>query len=148
MSGDWAGASGDLSAGTNQYVGGMYEYASAVQQQILAHEIPPQFSGNANSGDVWSSANMITFRFNYMSIRYEYARIIDLYFEMFGYKVNRVMVPNIHTRSNWNYIKTIGCNCIGNVPQDDLQEFKNLFDRGFTVWHNPSTYLDYSQNNT
>ena len=66
---------------------------------------------------------------------------------MFGYKVNKLMVPNIHTRSNWNYIKTIGCNCTGNVPQEDLQEFKNLFDRGFTVWHNPSTYLDYSQSN-
>lgn len=147
-SGDWMGAGGDISSGTNQIVGGMWDYANAVQQQILAHEVPPQFSGNANSGDVWASANMITYRFNYMSIRAEYARIIDLYFEMFGYKVNRVMVPNIHTRSKWNYIKTIGCNCIGNVPQDDLNEFKALFDRGFTIWHDPATYLDYSQNNT
>ena len=147
VSGDMVGASGDLGAGGSQITGGMWDYASAVQQEILAQEVPPQFAGNANSGDVWASANMITYRFNYMSIRAEYAQIIDRYFEMFGYKVNKLMVPNIHTRSNWNYIKTIGCNCTGNVPQEDLQEFKNLFDRGFTVWHNPTYYLDYSQNN-
>ena len=146
-SGDWMGAGGDISAGANQYFGGIYDYAQAVQQENLAHEVPPQMAGNVNCGDVWASVNMITYRFNYMSIRAEYARIIDTYFEMFGYKVNRLMVPNIHTRSNWNYIKTIGCNCVGNVPQEDLQEFKNLFDRGFTVWHKPAYYLDYSQSN-
>lgn len=34
-----------------------------------------------------------------------------------------------------------------NVPQEDLQEFKAIFNNGVTLWHNPATFLDYSQNN-
>lgn len=82
-----------------------------------------------------------------MSIRAEYARMIDDYFTMFGYKTNRLKVPNITGRANWNYVKTKGCNVIGNVPQDDLQEIKTMFNRGVTIWHNTSTFMDYSQNN-
>ena len=36
---------------------------------------------------------------------------------------------------------------IGDIPEDDMQRLKDLFNGGFTIWHNPSTYLDYSQNN-
>ena len=66
---------------------------------------------------------------------------------MFGYKVNTLKVPNITGRQNWNYVKTLGCNVIGDVPQSDLQEIKGMFNRGITIWHNPSTFMDYSQNN-
>ena len=66
---------------------------------------------------------------------------------MYGYKVNRLKVPNITGRPNFNYIKTIGCNIIGDIPQARLQEIKDLFNRGITLWHNPNTFLDYSVNN-
>ena len=82
-----------------------------------------------------------------MSIRQEYARCIDDYFSMFGYKTNRVKIPNITGRTNWNYVKTLGCNIIGDVPQGDMQEIKSIFNNGVTLWHNPSTFMDYSQNN-
>ena len=82
-----------------------------------------------------------------MSIKAEFAKIIDDYFSMFGYKTNEVKIPNLTGRQNWNYVKTIDCNITGNLPQQDLQEIKDMFDNGLTIWHNTGTFLDYSQNN-
>ena len=45
-----------------------------------------------------------------MSIKSEFAQIIDKYFTLFGYQVNRVGVPLEHSRSQWNFIKTNGAN--------------------------------------
>ena len=82
-----------------------------------------------------------------MSIKSEYAVIIDEYFSMYGYKVNLVTIPNVTGRANWNYVKTIGANIQGDIPENDLNEIKELFNNGITLWHNPETYLDYSQSN-
>lgn len=83
-----------------------------------------------------------------MSIKKEYAEIIDNYFTMYGYKVNTLKIPNLKNRPNWNYVKTIDVNIIGDIPQNHLQTIKNMFNNGVTLWHNPSTFLDYSQNNS
>lgn len=141
------GAGRDLTMGANQYVGGMLQTLDAMQQKYLASLVPPQFEGNLNSGDIFSSTNEITFRFNWMSIRSEYAREIDHFFDMYGYRVNKLMGITNRTRNNWNYIKTIDVNITGDIPQSDMQKFKSLYNNGFTIWHNPSTFLDYSQTN-
>ena len=82
-----------------------------------------------------------------MCCRAGYALRIDNFFSMYGYKTNRVKVPNITGRQNWNYVKTIGFNFTGDIPQEDADEIRTLFDNGYTLWHNTSTYLDYSQAN-
>ena len=87
------------------------------------------------------------FSFYKMSIKQEYAKIIDDFFSMYGYKVNEVKIPNVTGRTNWNYVKTIDANILGDIPQEDLQTIKNMFDNGITLWHNKDTFLDYSQNN-
>ena len=56
-------------------------------------------------------------------------------------------MPNITGRSNWNYVKTSRCYIQADIPQEDLQEIKNMFDNGITIWHNPATFMDYSQSN-
>lgn len=140
-------ASGNYVGAVNSAVNG----AGAIGNALIAkkqHElIPPQTRGNLNGGDVITSEGKNTFHFYKMSIKEEYAKIIDNYFDMFGYLVNDVKIPNITGRRNWNYIKTIDINITGNIIQDDLQKIKNIFNNGVTLWHNPSTYLDYSQNN-
>ena len=88
--------------------------------------------------------NNIFTRYN---IKYQFAKRIDDYFSMFGYQTNELKVPNINNRPNWNYVKTQGINLIGNIPNEDLEIIKTLFNSGITLWHNPSTFLDYSQNN-
>ena len=89
--------------------------------------------------------------FTRYSIKRQFAERIDMYFDMYGYQTNKVKLPNITGRPNWNYVKTMGLNVLqkstSNVPQEDLQEFKAIFNNGVTLWHNPATFLDYSQNN-
>ena len=109
--------------------------------------VPDQAMGNINNGDVITASGDNTFAFRHMSIKQEYAKIIDNFFQAFGYKINDVKVPNITGRRNWNYVKTIDCNIDGYIPQEDLNEIKGMFNNGVTIWHNPSTFLDYSQNN-
>ena len=123
--------------GIAQTLGSIYEHSL----------IPPQARGNVNAGDFNFVNSWLTLEFKRISIKNEYARIIDDYFSMYGYKTNRVKIPNTNNRSNWNYVKTINANIIGDIPQEDMQELKDIFNKGITLWHNPSTFLDYSQAN-
>ena len=85
--------------------------------------------------------------FSRYTIKAQFAERIDKYFDMYGYLTNKVKIPNITGRPNWNYVKTIGANILANIPQLDLAEIKSMFDNGVTLWHNTNTFLDYSQNN-
>jgi hypothetical protein len=82
-----------------------------------------------------------------MSIKQEYAKIIDKYFDMFGYKVNMVKTPNKAHRSRWWYTKTIDVNIDGAIPNDDMQMIKNAYNNGITYWRNPSNFMNYSVSN-
>ena len=106
-----------------------------------------QARGNMSIGDFLWSKYRSPFTYLPMSIKAEYARCIDEFFSEFGYKCNRVKIPNITGRRNWNYVKTVGCYIEADIPQDDLAEIKSMFDKGITLWHNPATFADYSQTN-
>lgn len=117
--------------------------------EVYQHRLAPyQAEGNTNVGDVMFAIGNMTPMFYKMTIKKEYAKIIDDYLSAYGYKVNAFKVPNIRGRLNWNYVKTIGCNLIGDIPQVDLEKIKQLFDNGVTFWHHSNTFLDYSQSNT
>lgn len=118
-----------------------------VSQQYEAKLAPDQARGNANSSDITFSSGYYKITAVGFSIRPEYARIIDDYFDMFGYKVNRLKVPNVRGRANWNYVKTVDCYIEANIPQADLNEIKGFFDRGIRLWHNPANFMNYSVNN-
>lgn len=77
----------------------------------------------------------------------EFARIVDRFFDMYGYQVDLVGRPNWNNRRNWNYIKCSGANHSGDVPAEDMALINSIYDQGFTYWHDPSTYGDYTQPN-
>lgn len=81
------------------------------------------------------------------TITSEYAKIIDDYFEMFGYKVNVNEVPKINTRYKFNFIKTNGFNFTGDIPENARNYIKNMFDKGVTIWHDYNSIYDYTNNN-
>ena len=116
-------------------------------QESSANVVPDQSRGNVNSGDIVWSKMYSKFTFLPMSIKKEYAESLDHYFSAFGYRVNTVKVPNVTGRRNWNFVKTAKCYIEADIPQEDLQDIKSMFDRGITFWHNPATFADYSQNN-
>ena len=113
--------------------------------QIYQHSLMPDTAkGNTNAGDINTCYKMNKFYFIKLSIKAEYARIIDDYFDMFGYKTCRVKVPNTAHRAQWWYTKTIDVNIDGAIPNDDMQKIKNAFNFGITFWRNPANIQNYS----
>lgn len=136
---------GAIQSGADTYANTLYSVLQRRQHQM----IPSSVEGQLNSGDVNVAQGNNTFHFYKMTIKQEFARIIDDFFSMFGYKVNDVKVPNITGRRNWNFVKLINPNIEGsNIPEFELNEFKKQLENGITFWHNPTTFRDYSQDNS
>ena len=138
---------GAVTGDVGNVAGGLRGIFGTMQQQYQHSLLPQSIGGNINSGDVSAIANLMAFQYQKVGIKAEFARNIDNYFEMFGYKLNSVAVPNTSSRSNWNYIKTIDVNITGNIPTQDMQELKALYNNGFTIWHTTTHFMDYSQTN-
>lgn len=119
-----------------------------VRAKTQANMTPDQVGGNTGAGDFLWAKYRSPFTYMPMSVKSEYAKIIDAFFSAYGYEVNEVKIPNITGRTNWNYVKTVGCYIQADIPQDDLEEIKSMFDKGITFWHNPLTFMDYSQTNS
>lgn len=75
------------------------------------------------------------FTFYQMTIKPEYAKQIDNYFTRFGYQVNEYKVPELYSRSRFNFVKTVDCNVIGDAPNEALAVISAMFDNGLTLWH-------------
>lgn len=139
---------GGALAGGGSVVGGVMGIASTIGE-IYQHSFqPPQASGNLNSGDVTYSQGDLTFIAYHMSIKKEYAKIIDGFFDMFGYKVSAVKTPNKNHRKNYWYTKTIDINIDGAIPNKDLQQIKNCYNAGITFWRSGSDVGNYSVDNS
>lgn len=115
---------------------------STLSKMYKAEIMPDTLNGSAAASDVNTASGLNGVYTECMAIRPEYARIIDDYFSCYGYAVHRVKELELHTRANWNYIKTIGCNVVGECPAPVLATIKGIFDNGVTLWHNGSFNYD------
>lgn len=127
--------------------GGTFGLANVINSVMLAHNRPNQARG-ANTGSVDVAMRTKNFYFRKMCVSPMYARIIDEFFDMYGYATMRVKVPNRSVRPHWNYVKTRGCVLIGNAPADDVKAIAQIYDKGITFWNNPSEVGDYSLDNS
>ena len=139
------GLGGFIGAGT--VAGGVGTIASSIGE-IYQHALnPTQAQGNINSGDVSLPKGNLTFTAYQMSIKSEYAKIIDEYFTAYGYKVNRFKVPNKAHRSRFWYTKTLDINIDGGIPAKDMEKIKSCYNNGITFWRNANEINDYSLSN-
>ena len=139
---------GGLATGNiNALASGTLGIADTLAQVYQHSLIPDQVGGNVNCGDVNYQFGLINLTFKRMSIKNEYANIIDGYFDMFGYKVNKVKTPNVAHRSRWWYTKCIDVNIDGDIPNDDMQKIKNCYNKGITFWRNASEIQNYGLSN-
>lgn len=134
-------------AGAGAIASGILGVGNAVGE-VYSHSMqPPQAQGNLNSGDVVTASGNNDFHFYDMTIKAEYAAIIDNYFSMYGYKINRVKTPAKAHRENYWYTKTIDVNIDGNLPMKDLQKIKECYNKGITFWSTPGNIGNYSVSN-
>lgn len=130
-------------------IGGFGLITDALQEKVKRETTPIQARGNINVGDVTFTSGYNTFQYYQLSCRYEFAKICDEYLSRFGYQINEVKTPNILSRTKFNFIKVGGSDELvhGDIPARDLEEINNIFRKGVTIFHDYSTFGDYTQVN-
>lgn len=103
-----------------------------------------RLSGASGGSILWSN-QLKDARCYVKQIREEYARTIDQFFDMYGYKVNRVKRPQMDGRPSWNYIKCKNVALTGKIPVDAEMLIKSVIENGVTFWK--TTFHNYSANN-
>lgn len=137
-------------------LGGVAQIGNTMKQSYQHKIVPDSFKGNINGGDFLTASGNNGYIFYKMSIKKEMAEIIDKFFDLYGYKVNNVKVPNQTGRTNWNYVQigtedNIGYPDVSNkipVPADSMEIINQVYRVGVTCWHSHSNLGDYSLSNT
>lgn len=139
-SGAVAGVGGLLSSILNTAVDyKMTEYNANAQSNIPV---------GMTAGNSMVGLRALKFRCFDVDINQQDARIIDEFFDKYGYATNRLKVPNISHRKAWNYVKTRDCEIVGNVPASIKASIISIFNGGITFWKNGDRIGDYSQDNS
>lgn len=128
-------------------VGGVLGALASATRLVETSKQPPQARGNALSGSTNTANKTNDFAISHKSIKAEYAKKIDEFFDMFGYKVNRVKSINFNSRPHWNYVQVNDLNVTGPVPSPDIVKLKGVFQKGITFWKNGDNLGNYSLDN-
>lgn len=113
--------------------------------------------GNISAGAIDASiGNKYSFTFRTLCLNDEYMKVIDDYFTMFGYAINKIKRPAFKTRKNFNYIKVAGDCFVVNknnqgvkcIPDFALEKLNDMARNGITIWHNHNNIGDYSVDNS
>lgn len=126
-------------------VGGIKALLGQAYSSSIAQDIS---SGSFSSGGANTAARYQRFYSGRVSVKAEYARLIDDFFTAYGYAQNKLMVPPIANRPGWCYVQTRGAVLLGNMPADDKADIAAIFDNGIRFWKNPENVGDYSGNNS
>lgn len=134
MGGSMGGPAGAMLGAGAGLLSGLGQLLGTIGEVYAHSKEPPQARGNLNSGDVTYAMGKTTFTAYQMTIKREYARIIDSFFTAFGYRINRYKVPNKNHRTRFWFTKTIDAQIDGAIPMEDLRKIKDNFNKGITFW--------------
>ena len=136
----------------NKNIGGVVGTFEKIYQQNASIQdkatLPNHAEGNINDGNFNVANKLQHFTIRHCVITKEYAEKIDDFFTMYGYKINKVEIPNIKSRKNHNYIKTIGCHITGVDQEIYAKAIEQMFDNGITFWHNTQNFGNYNVDNS
>lgn len=117
-------------------IGGLVGTANAINDIVVASN-----RGNIAKGTQgllpYVSDRSYNFYYKKKSIKMEFAKKIDDYFDRFGYATNALKVPYRHARTVYTYTQTRDCTIAGGCPADDARKIADIFNKGITFWANP-----------
>lgn len=128
------------------YFNGYDEITEEVSRRDENLNAPPIGSVSGSTPYIAAGSNFVTWGF--VTGTNGDAQRLDEYFDMFGYQINRVRIPNLHARKTWTYIRVTDLKASGDFPNEDFDEIRKAFNRGLTFWDYTKTLGDYSQDNT
>lgn len=129
-------------------MGGLSAITGALSEKYTASIAADQQHGNPTSGNVNFGNATLDFFVGRRSINAQFARMIDDYFTMYGYAQKKVMIPPTHNRSQFTYVKTIGCQGSGSIPNDDATAIDAIYNSGIRFWTTPANVGDYTVTNS
>ena len=148
-------------AGMASIAGAGYALENQLGQIYTASKQPQLTRGDA-SVDMEYASGMQGVWTQRVVCKAEIAQQIDMFFDKWGYAVERIEAVDITSRQTWNYVKTQGAAPrsanVGaggtapftrgrGTPADALDVIRRAFDSGATFWHTTGNFGDYSQAN-
>ena len=131
---------------TDQATAFTQDILSTIQKTLSAVYSPDAMARQAqNPGSSTDILYMLQEKSPYfitMGISRYYAEIIDNYFTLYGYALNRSTVPWRKARQRFTYLKTVGCIVEGSFPAAMAQSIENVYNNGIRFW-----YLDGTGHN-
>lgn len=111
-----------------------------------AKKVPDAYNGSAQNQLLMAGEKYNIWYVN-RCIRSDYAKSLDKYFKMFGYKVNTVKHPYLTNRTRFTYLKTLNMDIGGDIPTDDKNKICEIFNKGIRWWLDIATIGDYTSPN-
>lgn len=103
---------------------------------IMAEQNRIEPTGNF-SNDVYSlCSGMHGFDIITYSVSENEGQMLDEYFSVYGYITNKVKIPNIKNRNNFNFVKCHDISNFRGVPPRAKTAMTNAFSKGVFIWHN------------
>lgn len=140
MTGNIGGAIGSVTGGLNTVLNNIV----SVEQHSI---IPDTAKGTVASSASYFANGQYYFYLFPKCIKAEFARSIDNFFSMYGYKTNMTAKPNITGRKSWNYVKLSEANLSGDMPHEAYLIIKSSLEKGVTFWHT-NDMLNYTLDNS
>lgn len=119
---------------------------------LYEYSLMPNHGLGTQTGFARGLTGLINVGCYHMGITSRYAWRIDRFFDLYGYRVDRVGTPVLWTnkaqaRPHWNYIKTANASIKNKFPYEDYNTIVNLFDNGIRFWNSLSEVGNYEQDN-
>lgn len=107
--------------------------------QYYQQSLKPNTVMGAQSGGAKIANNQLNLTLVHYGIGIERAKILDRFFDAYGYQINRFGVPHLFSldgkaRAYYNYIKTSGANVGGLIPKEDADSIAAILDSGVRFW--------------
>lgn len=153
--GGLAGIAGALAGGINwagnQVMSIVNEQQAAARdrQKIDQMQGSVTLSGQQSNGAqalLMTMSQGLSVRIRAWCLKPEFQQKLEQYFDAFGYKSNRIGVPNMNNRPRYNYVRCNSVNIYGNIPQEHLSTIRNMFLNGVTFWHDHDNVGTYGNN--
>ena len=153
--GGMAGIAGALAGGINwagnQVMSIVNEQQAAARdrQKIDQMQGSVTLSGQQSNGAqalLMTMSQGLSVRIRAWCLKPEFQQKLEQYFDAFGYKSNRIGVPNMDNRPRYNYVRCNSVNIYGNIPQEHLSTIRNMFLNGVTFWHDHDNVGTYGNN--
>lgn len=120
---------------------GAVQAGSAIGRVIGTHQNRQKGSATVNgqvasSGQVYALATSnYNFKVSFYGPTVNELKSIDSFFDVFGYKVMRLKVPERNTRPCWNYVKTVDGHIHCTAPITYVRRIEDMLNNGVTFWN-------------